>query len=119
MAAPSKTEKPLRSWSTMAGMRPLGECFTNQSSFWMFSMMLMLWKVYSSPYAAFSSSRMMEALWPFGVPNVRSSMPELPFRPVGLSEEDMVRAVAAVDWRMCFEVWESLWIGALNMEGWK
>lgn len=45
--------------------------------------MFMDWTVYSFPYLAFSSSRMMEALWPLGVPNVRSSIPELAMRPVG------------------------------------
>lgn len=55
---------------------------------------------------------MMEALWPFGVPKVRSSMPELAMRPVGLEEveeEDIVRMIGVVAlvvvWRMCFEVW--------------
>lgn len=39
----------------------------------------------------FSSSRIMETLCPFGVPKVRSSMPDLAIKPVGLSEEDIVR----------------------------
>jgi len=50
--------------------------------------------------AAFSSSKMIDALWPLGVPKVRSSIPDFPIRPVGLSEEDIARVVKA----KCFEV---------------
>jgi len=80
----------------------------NQGSFWTFSMILMLWKIYSFPYASFSSSKIMEALWPFGVPKVRSSIPDLPMRPVGLWEDDMKRDV--VEGSRCLEVWDNLFI---------
>lgn len=32
----------------------------------------------------------MEALWPFGVPKVKSSIPEVAIRPVGRAEVDIV-----------------------------
>ena len=74
-------------------------------------MMLILWNVYSVPYAAFSSSRMIEALWPLGVPKVSNSMREVDLSPVGRSEEgeDMVRVVIAVmsregDWMRCLDI---------------
>lgn len=47
----------------------------------------------SLPYDSLSSSSIIDALCPFGVPQVRSSIPDLPIRPVGLSDEDMLRVV--------------------------
>lgn len=71
----------------------------------------------------------MEALWPLGVPNVRSSIPEVAMRPVGRGVSvAMVRA--GIDFMLGIEgfvvlwvrsrvvVGESLWRGLkrLNME---
>jgi len=55
----------------------------------------------------------MEALTPLGVPNVSNSMPDLPIRPEGRSEELMFREVVLMK---CLEVWESRLRGDLNME---
>lgn len=49
MALPSKTLRPLLSWSTMAGMRPLGLTAMNHGSFWMFLLMSMDCQVYCRP----------------------------------------------------------------------
>ena len=57
--------------------------------------------LHTFPYASFSSSRMMEALTPLGVPHVRSSMPLLALRPVGRSP-DMSESFC----RRFVEVWK-------------
>lgn len=55
---------------------------------------------------------MMDTLCPFGVPKVSSSIPDLAFKPVGLSVEDMVRMnVICGAWKRCFEVCRILSMG--------
>lgn len=67
-------------------------------------------------------------MWPFGVPNVRSSIPEVAMRPVGRDEVAMVReklwkenegfVIVVVFGMRWVVVWESLWKGrrGLNMK---